>query len=53
MYVLIVMSFIGGGWTVSMQEFSSDDNCRSAGSAIGSVFNNLSPAKLKWRCEQK
>jgi hypothetical protein len=57
MYVLIVMTFLGGNWTVSMQEFSSQDSCLAARGTIETAFRaangGMAPGGIKMICQPK
>ncbi len=50
MYVLIVMTFVSGGWNVSMQEFQSIDTCKEAGRSIERVVKT---ERLELYCQRK
>jgi hypothetical protein len=55
MYVLMVLTFIGGNWALSMQEFASQDNCIAAGKAIVNEthYGSAKDMPFKYWCQQK
>lgn len=53
MYVLIVMSWINGGWSVGLQEFKTQESCEHAAAVIKVGASGVDGGVLATSCVPK